>query len=101
MLRSFIPVSPESHFPIQNLPYGVFSTPEDQHPRVGVAIGEFVLDLAVLEQAGYLNTKHIFNHSNLNSFMALGREVWHETRITLQSLLSAAVPKLYPSGRRV
>ena len=64
MLRSFVPVSPESHFPIQNLPYGVFSTPEDQHPRVGVAIGEFVIDLAVLEQAGHLKTKHIFNHPN-------------------------------------
>ncbi len=94
MLRSFIPVSPESHFPIQNLPYGVFSTPEDQHPRVGVAIGEFVIDLAVLEQAGHLKTKHIFNHPNLNSFMALGRDVWHETRITLQSLLSAETPTL-------
>ncbi|HND92036.1 MAG TPA: fumarylacetoacetase [Anaerolineales bacterium] len=94
MSKSFIPVSPESHFPIQNLPYGVFSTAEHQGPRVGVAIGEFVLDLAVLEQKGYLKTKHIFNHPNLNSFMALGRSVWHETRSTLQALLSDDTPIL-------
>lgn len=94
MLRSFIPVSPESHFPIQNLPYGVFSTGDDQRPRVGVAIGEYVLDLAILEQKGHLKTKHIFNHPNLNSFMTLGRSVWHETRMTLQSLLSAENPTL-------
>lgn len=52
-LRSFIDVDPSSDFPIQNLPYGVFFTPE-QLPdlRVGVAIGDFVLDLAALEAAG-------------------------------------------------
>ncbi len=99
MLRSFIPVSPESHFTIQNLPYGVFSTGDDQRPRVGVAIGEYVLDLAILEQKGHLKTKHIFNHPNLNSFMTLGRSVWHETRITLQTLLSAENPVLRDNSK--
>jgi fumarylacetoacetase len=51
-LRSFVPVPPDSHFPIQNLPYGVFTTPANYTPRVGVAIGDLVLDLSVLEQAG-------------------------------------------------
>ena len=45
-LRSFIPVDPASDFPIQNLPYGVFSTKDGLAPRVGVAIGDYVLDLA-------------------------------------------------------
>mgnify|MGYP003396574637 CR=1 FL=1 len=49
-LRSFIPVDPGSDFPIQNLPYGVFSAKDGLAPRVGVAIGDFVLDLWELEQ---------------------------------------------------
>ena len=38
-------------FPLENLPYGIFSTPHT-NPRVGVAIGEYVLDLSVLADAG-------------------------------------------------
>ena len=49
-LRSFIDVDPASDFPIQNLPYGVFSTAANPTPRVGVAIGNYVLDLWELEQ---------------------------------------------------
>ena len=89
MLRSFIPVTSESHFPIQNLPYGIFSDSENTNPRVGVAIGEYVLDLSVLEQADLLKTKNIFNQSTLNAFMSLGRDTWHETRVALQHLLAA------------
>ena len=37
-LRSFIDVAPDSHFPIQNLPYGVFSAKDGLAPRIGVAI---------------------------------------------------------------
>ena len=52
MKKSFIEVHSESHFPIQNLPYGVFSTEHNQAPRIGVAIGDYVLDLSVLEKEG-------------------------------------------------
>ncbi|MEK6249235.1 MAG: hypothetical protein N2C12_13720, partial [Planctomycetales bacterium] len=51
--KSFVPVDDDSHFPIQNLPYGVFRS-GDREPRVGVAIGNNVLDLAELEQQGLL-----------------------------------------------
>ena len=54
-LKSFIQVPRDSHFPIQNLPYGVFTTPANYAPRVGVAIGDQVLDLSVLEQAELLD----------------------------------------------
>ena len=56
-LRSFIPVDPASDFPIQNLPYGVFSTADSPTPRVGVAIGDYVLDLAVLESDGLIDSR--------------------------------------------
>ena len=54
-LRSFVPVSPESDFPIQNLPYGVFVRRPGAAPAIGVAIGELVLDLSVLEGHGLLH----------------------------------------------
>jgi len=57
-LRSFISVDPVSDFPIQNLPYGVFSTVAAPAPRVGVAIGDHVLDLAVLESEGLIAAKN-------------------------------------------
>ena len=49
-LKSFIEVNPELDFPIQNLPYGVFSTKSIPTPRVGTRIGDFVVDLAVVDE---------------------------------------------------
>lgn len=99
MLRSFIEVAPESHFPIQNLPYGVFRSRNGGTPRIGVAIGDYVLDLAVLDQAGCLARteaagKGIFDQASLNAFMALGRPVWQQVRTEIQRLLSADEPEL-------
>src|SRR5947208_6068249 len=51
-LRSFIEVSPNSHFPIQNLPFGIFRI-NGGGARAGVALGEFVLDLGLLEERGF------------------------------------------------
>ena len=48
---------PASDFPIQNLPFGIFSDGANPARRAGVAIGEWILDLAVLEQAGLLNAQ--------------------------------------------
>lgn len=89
-LRSFIDVDPSSDFPIQNLPYGVFFTPERPDLRVGVAIGDFVLDLAVLEAAGLIrfeNASGVFARPSLNAFMALGPKVWSKTRARISELL--------------
>lgn len=48
MLQSFVAVDKDSDFPIQNLPYGVFSTRTNEHKRVGVAIGDFVRGVIVI-----------------------------------------------------
>ncbi|MDQ0974682.1 fumarylacetoacetase [Neobacillus niacini] len=98
-MKSFIHVSEESHFPIQNLPYGVFSTSNQPKPRVGVAIGNYVLDLSILEDKGYFKeiiqvNKKIFNQPSLNPFMELGKEVWTKVRKKLQLLLSEDESKL-------
>ncbi|MGG1661042.1 fumarylacetoacetase [Brevibacillus sp. NRS-1366] len=99
MIRSFIEISPESHFPIQNLPYGVFRPKSGGEGRVGVAIGEYVLDLSVVDEAGlFVDTsvggKRLFHQSSLNAFMALGKEAWGEVRSQVQRLLRADEPTL-------
>jgi len=88
-LRSFIPVDPASDFPIQNLPYGVFSTAALPGPRVGVAIGDYVLDLWELEQDCRLDVGPfgVFSASFLNPFMGLGPKVCQRTRARISELL--------------
>ena len=53
-LRSFVEVDPVSAFPIQNLPYGVYSSRDGLSPRVGDAIGSFVPAPWCLVQHGLL-----------------------------------------------
>lgn len=87
-LRSFISVDPASDFPIQNLPYGVFSK-QGLAPRVGVAIGDYVLDLWELAQDCRIDVDEIgvFSQPSLNAFMALGPKVWSRTRARISELL--------------
>lgn len=98
-LKSFIEVHPDSHFPIQNLPYGVFKPESQSPPRPGVAIGDYVLDLSEITKAGLfsgplLKDSDCFLQPTLNKFLALGRPAWKEARATLQKLLSSSEPTL-------
>jgi fumarylacetoacetase len=95
-LRSFIEIDATSDFPIQNLPYGVFSSKDGLAPRVGVAIGDYVLDLWELEQDGRLDVGElgVFAGPALNAFMALGRKVWSRTRERISELLRHDHPEL-------
>jgi fumarylacetoacetase len=84
---------PQCEFPIQNLPFGVFSTAANETPRVGVAIGDLVADLAVLHAAGLLRLPagaphDVFARGALNAFIALGRDTWRSVRVQLSSLLA-------------
>jgi len=99
MLQSFIKISPESHFSIHNLPYGIFSPKDGGEPRVGVAIGDNVIDLSVLEEEGIfertlLGKERVFSAPNLNPFMRKGRGIWREIRVVLQEILSDVCPVL-------
>jgi fumarylacetoacetase len=98
-LRSWVPVPAESHFPIQNLPYGVFRRRATGLRAVGVAIGNSVLDLTLLEARGLfdspaLGRQRLFEHGVLNHFLALGRPAWTEVRARLTQLLRADEPTL-------
>jgi len=96
---SFLEVEEKSPFPIQNLPYGIFSPPDSSTPRVGVAIGEHVLDLALLNAEGAFDhsvvaDKRPFAQSSLNTFMSLGKPVWSTVRERVHTLLRADTPEL-------
>src|SRR6202047_3315406 len=95
-LQSFIDVPRESPFPIENLPFGVFK-PRNSAARVGVAIGERIVDLSVLEEKGHFDfaqDRQLFSQDSLNPFLALGGPAWRRTREVLQHLLSAEIPTL-------
>ena len=89
---SFIDIAADSDFSIHNLPYGIFSDTVDGKRRAGVAIGEQVLDLSVLEAEGLLSLDggSYFDQPTLNAFIDSGRDNWTKARITIQTLLSNA-----------
>ena len=95
-LRSFIAVEADSHFPIQNLPFGIFSSTGDDRPRAGVAIGDQILDLYVLASYGLLASgpAQLFNKPTLNDFLAAGKAVWAATRQRVSQLLRHDHPEL-------
>lgn len=90
-LTSFIDIASDSDFSIHNLPYGIFSDTTDGKRRAGVAIGEQVLDLSVIEAEGLLNLEggSYFDQPTLNAFIDSGRNNWTQARHTIQSLLSS------------
>lgn len=103
-MHTFINIPPESHFPIQNLPYGVFKPKSGGNARVGVAIGDMVLTLSTLQDAGLMRTTsldigNVFSQSSLNQFFSLGREAWAEVRSLIQNLLQADNPVLRDNDR--
>ncbi len=98
-LKSFIDVDSESHFPIQNLPYGVCRPNSGGKVFICTAIGDYVVNLDILEEDGVfdgpeLDGKRVFNESSLNKFMALGHKAWAEARATISNLLDADEPTL-------
>jgi len=87
-MKSYIPYSCESHFPIENLPYGVFSTVDDSTHRIGVAIGDKILDLKYSKNVFDHPLYEVFQQPSLQSFMALNKDSWSQARKLIQSYLS-------------
>jgi fumarylacetoacetase len=77
----------DTPFPATNLPYGVFST-DGEAPRVGVAFGDHVVDLAPLAAAEGLDSGHAFDEPSLNPFLAMGRPSWSAVRSWLVELVT-------------
>ncbi len=93
-LKSWVEVKPGSDFPIQNLPFGIFTAP-GRTPCVGVAIGEYVLDLNAVARAGLFDKVPfpfdvaVFEKNSLNDFIALGKPITNAVRERISDLLNA------------
>lgn len=91
--QSIIHIPADSPFSLANIPFGIFSTQSQPHPRPGVAVGEHILDLKVLVLEGIFTDckvtfpSDVLTHTTLNAFAALGRPTISGVRAYIQSLL--------------
>ncbi len=96
LLRSWVASAntPDTPFPLNNLPYGVFST-ADSDARCGVAIGDMVLDMQAVEAAGLvtLDDDGAFDLPFWNDVMELGPQVWASLRARLTAMLAEGAPE--------
>lgn len=84
-------------FSKNSLPYGIFKPDSENNFRVGVALGEQILDLAGLETMQFIDSgtdKPVFSQGSLNAFMALGFECWRDVRQQLLELVNEKLDKI-------
>ncbi|SPJ30018.1 fumarylacetoacetase [Falsiruegeria mediterranea] len=91
LLKSWVASANDANhpFPLNNLPYGVFST-EGSDPRCGVAIGDMILDITAAEAEGLiaLSDEPLFDMPFWNVLMEEGPAVWTAFRERLTALLA-------------
>ena len=91
MASSWLKIPPGCGFPIENLPYGIFST-KALDARIGVAIGEYILDLKALAKNDNIFASINFDISTLeqptlNAFASLDKQIHRDVRKKLQDFL--------------
>ncbi len=91
-LSSWIGVTENSDFPIQNIPFGVFKS--EDYISTATRIGDTIVDLAKLADLGYfkaldLENPKVFAARTLNGFIALGKESWSAVRNRISELFRA------------
>jgi fumarylacetoacetase len=77
-------------FPLQNLPLGIFSTEDDQSPRMGVAIGDKIFDLKRASRLALLPKaipSNVFEERSLNALFSFGNSALRELRLSVADLL--------------
>jgi fumarylacetoacetase len=101
---SWVPVSPDSDFPIQNLPYGIAQLPGRRGAVMATIIGDQVVDLAALLKVGAFDgialPATVFKQNTLNAFIGLGRDLTAATRARLSACLSAVESSFSLLARR-
>ena len=88
-LKSWLKVSADSDFPIQNIPFGVFLTKEHV-VTIGTRIGDYAIDLGALQQLNYFEgielTDDMFMQDTLNDFISDGKRTWRAVRNRIAEL---------------
>ncbi|HLT34305.1 MAG TPA: fumarylacetoacetase [Aquaticitalea sp.] len=96
-LKSWIDVEPNSDFPIQNIPFGVFLTKDDVI-TIGTRIGNQAIDLSALHQLGYFAGidlhDDVFLQDSLNDFITLGKTTWRLVRNRISEIFRHDNPEL-------
>ena len=88
-LKSWIPVTDNSDFPIQNIPFGVYKA-KDGNVAVATRIGDTVIDLYKVGKLDYLSVEvEVFNNCVLNDFMRLGKQTTRNVRNEISALFSS------------
>jgi len=95
--QSWVDIPKDSDFPIQNLPFGILSR-NGGIKKVGVAIGDYAVDLSALYDFGYLDP-HEFSHDHfqndyLNDLLSLGKAKVRALRERISFLLSTETNEL-------
>ena len=100
--RSFVEVAEDSHFPIQNLPWGVCRPRSGGPPRGCTVIGDQIVDLAALQEMGLLPElpAGVFAAASLNQFASLGRATWSAVRRAVSDLLEVSNATLRDDAAR-
>ena len=95
--KSWLEVTKNSDFPIQNIPFGVFLTKENV-VTVGTRIGDFAIDLGALQQLNYFEgielTDDMFMQDTLNDFISDGKKTWRLVRNRIADIFDAENSKL-------
>jgi len=87
-LKSWIDVPPNSDFPIQNIPFGVFKA-KDGNVAVATRIGNTVIDLFKVAKLDYLSIEpEVFNNCALNNFIHLGKQRTRTVRNEISDLFN-------------
>jgi fumarylacetoacetase len=93
---SYVAIGPECDFSLYNLPYGIYSTENQSNKRIGVAIGEMILDIQFCEKMNFFEgiqfDKSVLFATTINGLMALGKEINLQIRHRIQSILSLDFP---------
>jgi fumarylacetoacetase len=99
---SWLEISSESDFPIQNIPFGVFLTLENV-VTVGTRIGDFAIDLGALQQLNYFEdielTDDMFMQDTLNDFISDGQKTWRLVRNRIADIFDAQNSKLRDNAK--
>ena len=88
MTATWLDLPADHPFGLATLPYGVFSTTDPDLRRVGVRIGDFVLDAGAAAESVGLESGLAWMQPSLNHFLSLGRPAWAAARTWLTEVLS-------------
>jgi fumarylacetoacetase len=88
MTASWLDLPADHPFGLTTLPYGVFSTTDPDLRRVGVRIGDFVLDASAAAEFVGMESGVCWAQPSLNHFLSLGRPAWTSARDWLTEVLS-------------